>query len=35
VVEEELALHEEEGEKVECPREDEEAADFVVEGELG
>lgn len=30
-MEEELALHEEEGEEVECPGEDEEAAHLVVE----
>ena len=35
MVEEKLALHEEEGEEVERPREDEEAADLVVERDFG
>ena len=35
VVEEQLALHEEEREEVEAPRDDEEAADLVVERRLG
>jgi hypothetical protein len=35
MVQEELALHEEEGEVVQRPGDDEEAAHFVVEGDLG
>jgi len=33
-VEEELTLHQEEWEEMECPGEDKEAADLVVEGSL-
>ena len=35
VVQEQLALHEEEGEIVQCPSDEERGADFVVKGNLG
>jgi len=35
VVQEELSLHEEEGEVVQSPANDEEGADFVIKGNLG
>lgn len=35
MVQEQLSLHEEEGQVVECPGDREEAANFVIEGEFG